>query len=166
MHKSKKLAYILIVILFGCGIKGESIMLDHTTQYTLPDGYNLLHISQIESDYYKSLFAESVDNSLILYKVLKGKDVKIYISVGFETNLEKLETKILSNTKAQVLAKDLTGSDSFVIFQKIDSGVFVVHYLKELASGNRYLFSAVSNNENLLDQKFADQYFAELIISK
>jgi hypothetical protein len=166
MRRSKNITYILLIILISCGINSESVMLDHTTKYIIPEGYNPIHVSQIESDYYKSLFADSVDNSLVLYKVIKGKDVKIYISVGFETNMDQLETKILSNQKALVLAKDSSGSDSFRIFQRIDPDVFVVHYMKELPSGNKYLFSAVSNDKNIIDQKFVDQKFVDQIISK
>lgn len=166
MRRSKNLTYILLILLFGCGINSESVMLDHTTKYIVPEGYNPIHVSQIESDYYKSLFADSVDNSLVLYKVIKGKNAKLFISVGFETNLVELETKILSNHRALVLANDSSESDSFRIFQRIDPDVFVVHYMRELPSGNKYLFSAVSNDKNIIDQKFVDQKFADQIISK
>jgi hypothetical protein len=166
MSRSKKIAYILCIVLFGCGVKSERIMLDHSTLYEVPEDYELLHVSQIESDYYQSLFAESGDNSLVLYKVLKGRDLKIYISIGYETNKDRLVTKILSNPKATLLANDLSGNNSFVISQKTESGVLVVHYLKVLDSGNKYLFTAVGNSNELLDQGFANHYFTDRIISK
>lgn len=153
--------------MLGCtNNNNNKIILDHTTQYNIQPGISSVHVSQIESDFYKSLFNNSMENSLVLYKVLKGDNFKIYIGVGFETTIEKLKVKILANSKSSIVSVDSSAVHSVKIFQQIDTSAFVVHYLKELDSGNKYIFSAISYSENIINESFVLKYFDSQLLTQ
>jgi hypothetical protein len=151
--------------MLGC-TNNNKIILDHTTQYNIQPGISSTHVSQIESDFYKSLFTNSMENSLVLYKVLKGDNFKIYIGVGFETTIEELKVKILSAQKSSIVSCDSTDVNSIKIFERIDASVHLVHYLKKLDSGNKYIFSAISYSENIINESFVAKYFESQLITQ
>ncbi len=107
-----------------------------------------------------------MENSLVLYKVLKGDNFKIYIGVGFETTIEELKGRILANLNSRIVSVDSSEVNSVKIFQQIDTSAFVVHYLKELDSGNKYIFSAISYSQNIINESFVSKYFDSQLITQ
>lgn len=163
MYKQLKLSIVILFLMLGCQ-NNNKIILDHTTQYTIQPGISAVHVSQMESDFYKSLFNDSMGNSVVLYKVLKGDNFKIYIGVGFETTVNELKMKILSNSTSAIVNCDSTDINSIKIFGQMKPSAHIVHYLKELDSGNKYLFSAISYNENIINEAFVSKYFDSQLI--
>ena len=164
MNKQLKLSIIVLFLTLGC--TNNKIILDHATQYNIQPVISSVHVSQMESDFYKSLFNNSMENSLVLYKVLKGDNFKIYIGVGFGTTIEELKVKILSAPKSSIVSCDSSDVNSIKIFERIDAHAHIVHYLKELDSGNKYIFSAISYSENIINESFVLKYFDNQLITQ
>lgn len=164
--KIKAILYgTLLFIQFSCTTP-ENIILDHSTTYQLEPGMELIHVSQMESDYYKSLFSNKAENKLVLYKILKGNNFKIYIGVGFETSKSSIIQTITDNQQTQVLESDTAQINLFKIYQQLGSTEFATHYFKELGSGNKYLFTVVCNNQKTIDNNFITNYIESRIITK
>lgn len=155
----------LLFFQFACTTP-ENIILDHSTSYQLEPDLEIVHVSQLESDYYKSLFSNKAENKLVLYKIVKGNNFKIYIGVGFETSKTTIIQAIRANQKALVLASDTTLFNQFTISQQLDSTAFSTHYFRELGSGNKYLFTAVSNTKKAISNQFITNYIESRIITK
>lgn len=122
-------------------------------------------ISQLDLNDYKSLFKQNIENPMVLYKVLNGLDVKMYIGIGFETSAQKIRDEIFSNPHDTIIDLNTLLSNSFSIYLRMDSTHYVSHYLKVLDSGNKYLFSIVSNKVNS-NQYLINEYIESQIVIK
>ena len=165
----KKVLYSVIISLLACGCftNSEKVVLDQNTQYDMPADFQLVRITQVEVDSYKSLFANANDNALVLYKVIKGRNTRIYIGICYETNLKQIKSKILDVANNQIISQDSSKVNSFTVYQKHDTSTFVLHHYKELnSSGNKYIFTVTSSNKDILAPDFFDKYIKSRIISE
>jgi hypothetical protein len=162
--QKKIITGILVTLLFSCGLNKNKIMLDHKTEYLVPPDFIEIYTSQVEVDNYKSLFEKNANNSLVLYKIFKDSNTKIYISVCYNTDMQRVRNEI-SNSSNSITYEDSTKHNSFVICTKTIFSGNVLHYFLELDSGNKYLFSAVSENSKITKPEFIDEYIRNMITS-
>jgi hypothetical protein len=71
----------------------------------------------------------------------------------------------ISNSSNSITYEDSTKHNSFVICTKTIFSGNVLHYFLELDSGNKYLFSAVSENSKITKPEFIDEYIRNMITS-
>jgi hypothetical protein len=162
--KKSVLSLILIITLWGCASE-DNIILDQNTTYNVPQGYKIVAKTQSDIDVYKSFFGNKDNNSPVLYKLLSGTNDLIFIGIGYETSYEKIKDEILMQNESKVVLQNYIQNKSFTIRLNRDSLNTVTHYLRILDSGNKYLFSVLSN-ENTKDTAFIKKYIENQIITK
>jgi len=155
---------LISMSLWECSLQSDKIILDQNTNYIIPAEYKLTQISQIDVDVYKSLFGNTDNKSIVLYKTLIGSNKKIYVGIGFETNASSIKSEILSDNRNQILYVDSIPDKSFTIYLKRDSILYITHHFKILPSQNKYLFTAVTNEEtdtSVFIKKYIDNQIIE-----
>jgi hypothetical protein len=161
------LFYILVIFsLNSCTSSDHKIPLDQTTSFQIPVNSKLIRIIQTDVDYFHGLTNQNLANQLILYKIITQPNCQIYIGVAIDLTNSQIHQQLISNKTYKLIDQKTTTFDSEAILLQIDSNRFCYHYIKEFKKGDKYLFSFIANDKDLLKEMFHSNIIEKSFINE
>lgn len=145
---------VITGLIISCANENQKIFLDHSANFVLPKGVAILPTDKYHLDFFLNAFNKNQKTPLVLYKVLKAPDFKIFISIGIDTQIDSICKNLENRGITPELLKQRMAEKSIQMLQKIDSGRYVCHFIKEFPTGNKYVFSYVGNKKEVIDEVY------------
>ena len=147
----------------SCTRDAHHLMLDHQSSFTLPAGSTLLAADESQVAFFRENFGPEEVNTLVLYKVIKKNDERMFINIILNLPVDSLRKKMLNSSKVKLLSEK-TNPRGFDLFQQFDSVHFACHSIREFETGNKFIFTRIGTVRDSIEHFFDISGFDNYIV--